>query len=177
MCVESEVKQASHVQSTQSYEERRLKNSIKHHQQISFPGTLRTTCSFIFITAHSTTVYFKKSDRYRNSVLQAVARAGPRTPPGSFIISQEGKTSNCIQNQSSHFYFLLTPTPLLHLRDSEMLWRDCTDIFHFWGGLVVVFFFVLLLVKFDQRPMAVFTVERFYIFPPSHTNYYKQSPF
>lgn len=57
MCAESEVKQASHVQSTQNYEERSQK-SVKSHQLFSFSGILRTRCSFLSIIAHIATADF-----------------------------------------------------------------------------------------------------------------------
>lgn len=124
--------------------------------------------------AHSSTVCLYKSDRYRNSVLQTVARAGPRTLPGwlTLIISWEGKRSNCIPNQVSHFYFLLMPTLFIESYEGSVLppfgskawfvffvWLEV-----FWAEGCCCCCFFLLLVKFDQRPMAVFTVERFYIF-------------
>lgn len=37
---------------------------------------------YVLSFAHSSTVCLYKGDRYRNSVLQTVARAGLRTPPG-----------------------------------------------------------------------------------------------
>lgn len=81
MYAESEMKQALHVQSTQNYEGRSQK-CVKSHQLFSFPGILRTRCSFLFIIAHVTTADFEKSDQYRKSVLQTVARADSGASPG-----------------------------------------------------------------------------------------------
>lgn len=167
-CVDSEVNQASHVQSTLSYKERHLKKTVlKTISRLIFLGpseehvlscpllhrVLQRACKRVINTAtqHYRLLLGQDQEHHQDD-LQSLEK---RRDQIAF------KTGSAISTFSLHQYHFL------YISKTRRHYGETVLPSFFFGGWWV--FSVLLLVKFDWRPMAVFTIEKFYIFPHLRT--------